>query len=380
MQGNGFFYEFSNEPFRWVHPSEHSVVKKSKIAAIVVGSLLLIGGFLAGGIIGFANSHTVSEVQNFSANTLMLASPELIAYISHLEPALLGIDVKKDNHWFDGTGIAMRHRGVVLTSYYLLQNAQEINVHDLFGHIWSGKLIGYDEETNLALLKVPTSFDRVAAVASASENEAGQLAIGICLSSPNSKLNVYLTKIDQANVRLLTGGNNKVLAVDKTDEVNSPCGDSAILVDSAGKVLGIKIFQSGFQNVDFYESCTLIPYVVNSILTGADSYHAWLGIEGQSIEPGTDIETQPVSTPVLSTLPAGVTGGVYVQYVYSKSPAEVSGILPGDVIVGINGQPVSDMDDLQSMLYKFRPGTRIDLQILRKGNYINIAVDLGQNG
>jgi serine protease Do len=374
--------EFSDfdagKTYHWIHPSQKRAQNHSKLITLVV--IFSVGSAI---FVGFGLS-AYSSHQNVSAPvtsaTAVMISPDLISYVKHLEPALVGVDIKSGNKWYDGTGIVVRKDGLIATSYYLTKNASEINIHDLFGHIWKGDLIGFDLETDIALIRVKKVFPDVASFATAQENQAGELAIGLCLVAPSSQIKIYLTRINEADLRAVLNSESKILSVDTTDELNSPCGDSAVLVDSVGHILGIKVLQDSYQNSDIYESSILLPYAINSILNRVQ-VHAWLGIQGQNIEMDSDLDvgnlkSVEISLPVVQ----GIDHGVYVQKVYPNSPAELAGIRSGDVITSLDGVPIENMNDLQSTLYRLSPGNETEVVIYRNGSYIKIPVQLGNGG
>jgi serine protease DegS len=156
----------------------------------------------------------------------------------------------------------------------------------------------------------------------------------------------------------------------QTDAAINPGNSGGALVDALGNLLGINtaIFSEsgGSQGIGFAIPTKLALEVMNAIIEHGHVIRGWLGIEVQSLTPelaeSFDLEGRP---------------GVVVAAVYRDSPAAQAGLLPGDIIFSINGEPASDGRKSMNLVAQAKPGEQINIRLMRNGKVLQLPSKIG---
>jgi len=290
-----------------------------------------------------------------------------------------------------GSGFVWDKEGHIVTNNHVVNGADKIEVTFSDGTIVPATLVGSDPDSDLAVLKVDVSTNRLSPVQLADSNaiKVGQLAIAI--GDPFGLEGTMTTGIVSAVGRSLPADETSTQSytipdVIQTDAPINPGNSGGVLVDAQGQVLGVtSAIESPVRanaGVGFAIPATIVNNVIPALIKDGKYIHTWLGISGTSLVP--ELATA-------MNLDAGQRGAL-VEEVMPNSPAEKAGLrgsdkqvtiegqtatVGGDVITEIDGQPVAGMDDLIAYLARStKVGQNVTLTIIRDGNEQSLDVTL----
>ncbi len=263
-----------------------------------------------------------------------------------------------------GSGVIVDARGYILTDEHVVGGADDIEVVLADGRKASAKLIGTDPETDLAVLKIdlkdlPTiTFSRfekarVGDVALAIGNPFGvgqTVTIGIisALGRDNLGINAFENFI-------------------QTDASINPGNSGGALVDADGNLLGINtaIYSrtGGSLGIGFAVPVPTLRTVLESIIATGTVTRGWIGVEPQNITP--EIAESFALTQKSGALIAGVLQG---------GPADKAGIRPGDIIISVNDQAITNRNQLLEMIARIQPGSSVKLALARKNKHLDLTL------
>ena len=266
-----------------------------------------------------------------------------------------------------GSGIVISKDGEILTNYHVVRNADAIRVKLADQTEHEAKLVGKDEKTDLALIKIATKG--VSGLPAARWGDSGNLEVGDWVVAIGNPFGLELTVtagIVSAKGRVIGAGPYDRFI--QTDASINPGNSGGPLINMQGEVVGINsaIFSQSGGNVGigFAIPVDLARKVVEQLRKNGRVVRGWMGIR-----------VQEMSAQQASSL--GLTrGGVaaLVNEVAENSPAAEAGIKPGDVILEFNGKPLPRSYDLPSLVADTPPGQKVALKILRDRSERTVAV------
>jgi S1-C subfamily serine protease len=258
-----------------------------------------------------------------------------------------------------GSGVVVTHDGILLTNSHVVSGARSIAVTFPDGRHSAARLLGVDQDTDLAVLR--TDENSAAVPAELHDSKAvrpGQLAIAI--GNPLGFEQTVTAGVVSAIGRSLRASNGRLIDdVIQTDAALNPGNSGGPLVDSRGRVIGINTAMiMGAQGICFSVASNTALLVLTQILTLGRVRRAAIGIQGQHTIIPRHIARH-----------AGVSqaSGIRVMEVQKESPAAQAGILSGDLIIAIDQQTVTGIDDLLRLLDHRRVGKPAAVEILRRG-------------
>lgn len=283
-----------------------------------------------------------------------------------------------------GTGIVMTEDGYVITNAHCIYDESEYNcgkaveVSVLFSEE-SGiepseveaKIIAYDTETDLAVLKVDQTGLTPATFGDSSELRRGELVIAIGNPLGFDLFGSVTSGIVSALDRQISI-NDKNMNLIQTDAAINSGNSGGPLVNSCGQVIGIN---SAKMSSSYYSSASIeglgfaIP--INEAKIIIDDLINYKYVTGR---PQIGISTRDVTETVSKYY--NIPMGVYVAEVQEGSTAEFAGIQVGDVIIGIAGEPITTAEELNEIKNRYKAGDEITLTITRNGEDIEISLVL----
>lgn len=287
-----------------------------------------------------------------------------------------------------GSGFVWDKEGHIVTNNHVVEGADKIEVTFSDGYIVPAELVGADPYTDLAVIKVDVSADRLVPVtmADSSQVQVGQLAIAI--GNPFGLSNTMTVGIVSATGRTLPAGETRysIPEVIQTDAPINPGNSGGVLVDAQGNVLGvtaaIESTTRSNAGIGFVIPSIIVRKVVPSLIANGKYDHAWLGITGTSLTP---------AVAKAMNLDEEQRGALIVE-VAKGSPADKAGLrgstkeveldggtatVGGDVITAINGEPTQTIEDVIAYLAtKANVGDKVDITILRDGKEKTVSVTL----
>ena len=256
-----------------------------------------------------------------------------------------------------GSGVIVRKDGYILTNYHVIKDAAQIKIRLWDQRILTGKVIGTDPKTDLAVVKVDAHDLPVLKMGRSGDMKVGEtvMAIGIPFGLNQTVTSGIVSAVGRANVGIADYED-----FIQTDAAINPGNSGGALVNVRGELIGINtaIFSTtgGYQGVGFAIPSDMAKVVMKDLIEKGKVTRGWLGVAIQQLTPELakefGLKTQT---------------GVLVGDVTEKSPAEKAGIKRGDVIVKYNGKTISDPGELRNLVSETPPNTVSDIELLRGG-------------
>lgn len=272
-------------------------------------------------------------------------------------PSVVGISCKVAQGTQLGTGFIISDEGYIITNAHVIDGYQSVMVVDGELNEYDAEVIGADTQTDIAVLKIdPSDMDLVPVeFGKSGDLRIGEIAIAIGNPLGFDLYGTITTGIISGLNRSVTIEDNTMTLLQTSASINS--GNSGgPLINAYGQVIGItsaKIDSIYGESLGFAIPIDeALPIVEDLIKYGYVVGRPSIGISGKDI------------TEILSIY-LGVPRGVYVSSVVDGSGAQAAGIRPDDVIIGINGQTITNMNELNEVKNQFSVGDTVTLTIYR---------------
>ncbi|OKO87448.1 trypsin-like peptidase domain-containing protein [Bradyrhizobium sp. AS23.2] len=266
-----------------------------------------------------------------------------------------------------GSGIVISPDGLVLTNSHVVGSSREIRLRDVEGHVGDAQVLGVDPDTDLALLRANGVRDLpYAALGNSKTLRRGQLVIAI--GNPlgfESTVTAGVVSALGRSIRSVSG--RTIEDVIQTDAALNPGNSGGPLVSSSAEVIGINTaIINGAQGICFAVASNTAQFVLSEIIRHGYVRRAYIGVAGQ---------TAPI--PRRHAVLAGVENkmGALLMQIEPDGPAAKAGLLPGDVVIKLDGVEINGVDDLIRVLDRDRIGRRLAMDVLRLGRLRAIDID-----
>lgn len=265
-----------------------------------------------------------------------------------------------------GSGIVISPDGLVLTNSHVVGSSKTIRLRDVEGVVTDAQVLGVDPDTDLALLRANHARDlRYAALGNSKSLRRGQLVVAI--GNPLGFESTVTAGVVSALGRSIRSVSGRMIEdVIQTDAALNPGNSGGALVSSAAEVIGINtaIIQ-GAQGICFAVASNTAQFVLSEIIRHGYVRRAYVGVSGQ---------TAPV--PRRHAVLAGVENkmGALLMQIEPDGPAARAGLLPGDVVIRLDGVDINGVDDLIRVLDRDRIGRNVAMDVLRLGRLRGIDI------
>ncbi len=283
-------------------------------------------------------------------------------------PSIVEITVYEGNDLSpisSGTGIVMSEDGYIITNAHVLEGGTGVNVEFYNSQQASATIIGSDELTDIAVIKVEGVELEPAEFGSSDDLKVGQTAIVI--GNPGGLSNT-LTQGVISGLNREIDDNSRSIELIQVDAAVNPGNSGGPLFNSYGQVVGItssKIADIDFEGIGFAIPINeAIPIIQSLIENGFVADRAVLGV--------TVFELNETNGP-MNNLPSS---GIFINSIDETSDLNNKGILEGDVIIKANGVEILTTNDLIDELDKYKPGDLFPLEIYRSSTGETIAVEV----
>ncbi len=279
-----------------------------------------------------------------------------------------------------GSGIIISEDGYILTnnhvvsssssesnSYYQITDAGKVTV-TLFGDEteYEAKIVGQDEQTDLAVIKIEKSGLTKAEFADSDSVKVGEFAMAV--GNPVNMNSTVTTGIISAVNRKITDSDGKTYTCIQTDAAINSGNSGGALVNSEGKVIGIntlKLSGTGIEGIGFAIPINSTTDITSQLIQYSKVKRPFIGISG------IDLNAETAKT-------YNLVEGVYVKSVEDFSAAEKAGLKAGDVIIEVEGKSIKTMDELNEVKNSHKIGDELKLKINRNGTEKEITLTLGE--
>lgn len=265
-----------------------------------------------------------------------------------------------------GSGFILSKDGYILTNYHVVKGADSIRVRLNDRRELPAKVIGQDEPSDLALLKVDADNLVPVKIGSSHDLKVGQWVLAI--GAPFGFDSTVTAGIVSAKSRSLP--NDNYVPFIQTDVPINPGNSGGPLFNLNGEVVGINsqiVSKSGgFMGLSFAIPIDLAMQVVKQLKAGKQVQRGWLGVMIQN-----------VTHDLAKSFGLNRPHGALVARVSPDSPAAKAGIKAGDVIVKFNGVPVDTSGELPPIVGLLSPGSQADVEVVRRGKHKSLTVTIG---
>ena len=285
-------------------------------------------------------------------------------------PSVVSITSQTASGTSAGTGVIVSDAGYLVTNYHVVRRAQSIDVKLTDERELTASVVGEDPVSDLAVLYIAAD-----GLTPAQFGDSDTLRVGDSVVAIGDPLGVELRgTMTDGIVSAISRDvqvDGRTMNLIQTNAALNSGNSGGPLINSMGQVIGINTMKigafadsSGVEGLGFAIPSATVQEIVNQLLTqGYVSGRPWLGIEGESFSTFYQRFYR-------------IPRGVYITSVQSGSPAGTAGLQSGDIIVSVDGTAVSDMEDLDSLLYAHIPGDTMTLTIYRSGRQGDVTVTL----
>ncbi|MCU0480988.1 MAG: S1C family serine protease [Anaerolineae bacterium] len=360
-----------------------------------------------------SNSTPISNLGISSTNAVPTALPDALIQEADAEyllltnlyertvPSVVNIEAVNEQVGFTdtgrGSGFIYDRNGHIVTNAHVVNNANLIYITFNDGFVTTAQLVAQDNYSDLAVLKVDTSVERLLPLELADSDlvKVGQRAVAIgnpwglqgsMTAGIVSAIGRQLDSAELIDASSLPGFQNpRIIQIDAT---LSPGNSGGPLLNSEGRVIGvntaIRTTSGNFEGVGFSVPSNTVRRVIPDLINHGRVDYSWLGINTIASDFGVAAFAEALNLPVQA--------GVLVTGITPNSPAAKAGLqggtqietvrdIPvcagGDIIVAINGQFIHNMDELVNYLViQTKPNDTIELMVVRGEQTLNIAVTL----
>jgi S1-C subfamily serine protease len=300
-----------------------------------------------------------------------LSSSSLLAGVSDelagaVERAGIGVVTVDARRRIPASGIVWSTDGLIVTANHVVERDEEIEIGLPDGRKVNATLVGRDPGSDLALLRVEAAdvqpLDR-----SSSEPRVGHIALAIARPGPSGVMASFGV-ISAVSGPLRSRGGTSLERFVRADVAMLPGFSGGPLVDSTGSVIGLNSSTLGRAGQLTVLAAT-IDATVNTLLAHGRVRRGYLGVGAQAVR---------LPDALAKTLQNGQEQGLLLVSVEPGGPADVAGLMLGDVLITIDGAGVSQVEQLQERLTGDRVGRTVPLRIIRGGELRELDVTIGE--
>ena len=269
-----------------------------------------------------------------------------------------------------GSGFILTGDGYVLTNYHVIESSNSISVTLYDGKSYDAVLIGYDESSDIAVLKIDAEGLTPVVLGDSDNLNVGDSVVAI--GNPLGELTFSLTSgaVSALN-REITLSNSVTMNLIQTDCAINSGNSGGALFNLYGEVIGItnaKYSGSGsgasIDNIGFAIPINHVRGIVESIIENGYVAKPYIGVTV------TDVSEE--------TMGYGLPAGAAVRAVSEDSPAEKAGLQVNDIITAVNGKEISGRTGLSEAVSAASVGDTLTLTVYRQGNTISVDVTVGE--
>lgn len=264
----------------------------------------------------------------------------------------------------EGSGFILSGDGYILTNNHVVDNAKEVKVTLSDDRIFIARVIGTDERTDVALVKIDTK-DELPHVTLGSSRDAQVGDFVIAIGQPFGLSHTVTSGIISAKSRVIGAGPYDDFI--QTDASINPGNSGGPLYNGNGEVIGINTaISANGQGIGFAVPIDMVKPLIDELRNNGKVARGWMGVSLAEL----DIDgAKQLGAP---------SGGVAVSQVGEGVPGKKAGLTAGDVITSVDGTPVKAPEEVVRMIGLHHPGDKIKLSVIHDGKPKTIEVTLGE--
>lgn len=346
--------------------------------AWLLAAVLTIGVLVA--VLLTTNDKGIGEAgaQTKDSTTPGASENEPVARVaSTVGPSAVQIDVQGNSGSGDGqgvgSGVVYREDGYVVTNNHVVEGANEVEVVFADGSREPAEVVGNDELTDLAVLRVERNDLPAANFADSGKLTPGQMAVAI--GSPQGLQSTITAGVVSGLNRefppeLSGGGQSALVDLVQTDAPISPGNSGGALANRDGEVIGINVAYlppgAGAESIGFAISSNTAISVADQLIESGEVAHPYLGVSLGDLTPEA-----------ADQFGLQADSGAVVAEVLPNEPAAEAGVEAEDVVTSIDSEEIESSGDLLTGLREYEPGETVQIAILRDGQERTFDVRLG---
>jgi serine protease Do len=304
----------------------------------------------------------VEVVERVAPSVVNIAAESMVREVDPFFGSLFGYRTRRAQSL--GSGLIIDPAGIVVTNAHVIEGASRILVVLRDGREIEADVLGADRDADLAVLKVAQRGLPATPLGRSADLLMGESVIAI--GNPFGLSNTVTTGVLSARGRTVPaeGGSARFSDFLQTDASINPGNSGGPLVNLAGRVIGINtaIIQ-GASGIGFAIPADRAQRVVDDLLRYGELQPLWTGLRLETIDPElARREGLPVSR------------GAYVVRVFEASPAARAGVRAGDLLVAIEGRPLTAREDLMTAFYTVAAGTPVRVDVRRGEQTLKLAL------
>lgn len=267
-----------------------------------------------------------------------------------------------------GSGVVATHDGYILTNNHVVETADQIEVAFEDGRKAAAKLVGTDPETDLAVIKIDLLDLPAITFGNVEDVRVGDVVLAI--GNPFGVGQTVTMGIISALGRSQLGINLYENFI-QTDAAINPGNSGGALIDSSGNLLGINsaIYSrnGGSLGIGFAIPVSTVKTVMDAIISKGQVVRGWIGVEPRDITPE-----------LAENLSLDRQEGVIIAAVLRNAPADNGGMRPGDILLSVDGKPVTNMSEMFNLIAVLQPESKTNIVVLRDGKEVPLEITVGK--
>ncbi|MDY7573385.1 trypsin-like peptidase domain-containing protein [Actimicrobium sp. CCI2.3] len=267
-----------------------------------------------------------------------------------------------------GSGVVISSQGYILTNNHVVEAADEIEVAFADGRKAVAKVVGADPETDLAVVKVALQNLPAITLGHIEQSMVGDvvLAIGNPFGVGQTVTMGIISALGRNHLNINTFEN-----FIQTDAAINPGNSGGALIDTNGNLLGINTAiysrSGGSLGIGFAIPVSTAKMVMESIINTGSVVRGWIGVEPQDI-----------TLELAESFGLNRKSGAIIAGVQRNGPADRAGMRPGDILLAVEGKPVTDTTEMLNLIAQLTPGKKAKMTVQRKLQETTLDVTIGK--